>query len=201
MRYAWRVAGSVLAMASVATFVAACGGGDDGTDNAGSNSQGGFAAYQSCLAQHGITLPSQGQGRSFPSGSRSPGGMPEGGGAPPSGAPQGDQSGRGGGGFGNFVPEGVDQETWQKAQEACASVRPTGGPGGFGGGGGGGNDSAFAAYRNCLTEHGVSASAGAGQRLNTADAKVAAAEKACAALRPTGRPGGGGGAQPTPAAS
>jgi hypothetical protein len=172
LRYGWRVAGSVLAMASVATFVAACGGADDGAVNAGSNGQGGFAAYQSCLAQHGITLPSRGQeGRPFPSGSRPPGGMPEG--------------------------AGVDRETWQKAQEACASVMPTAGAGGFGGG----NNSAFAAYRNCLTEHGVAASAGAGMQLNTADAKVAAAEKACAALRPTGRPGGGGGAQPTPAAS
>jgi hypothetical protein len=185
VKNAWRVAGSVLVMAAAAAFIAACGGGGgDTTDNASGNGQNGLAAYQSCLAQHGVTLPSRGgqNGQAPPS----DGAFPGGGGTPPSGAPQG-----GFGGGGGFRPEGVDDETWQKAQEACASVMPTGGPGG-------GNNSAFTAYRNCLTEHGVSASAGVGQ-LNTADAKVAAAVKACEALQPTGGPGGG--TQPTSPAS
>ncbi|GAA1736053.1 hypothetical protein GCM10009681_03170 [Luedemannella helvata] len=171
-------------MAGIAALLTACGDGDEGT-SATSDGQGGFAAYQECLAQQGITLPSWGQqGQPPPSGSRVPRAMPEGGGAPPGGAPPGG---------GGFMPEGVDQETWQKAQEACAPVRPSGGPGGFGG-----DNSAFAAYRNCLAENGVSGSAGPGQ-LTTADPKVAAAEKVCAALRPSGRPGGG--APPTPSAN
>jgi hypothetical protein len=39
----------------------------------------------------------------------------------------------------------------------------------------------LAAYRNCLSEHGVTATAGPP---DTADATYVAAEKACAALRP-----------------
>ncbi|MFC7481467.1 hypothetical protein ACFQX7_17500 [Luedemannella flava] len=186
----------MLAVIGVATLVTACGGGD-GTTTSSGDGQGGFAAYQSCLAQHGVTLPSRGQGQPRPSGDRSPGGSPEGGGAPPSGAPRG--------GPGGFMPEGVDRETWRKAREACASVLPSDGPGGGPGGFGGGSNSALAAYRNCLSEHGVTMSAGPGQ-LNTADPNVAEAEKACAALRPTARPnggngGGGDGVAPTPAAS
>ena len=192
MRYGWRTAGSVLAMVGMAALLTACGDGAEGTSATG-DGQGGFAAYQECLAQQGITLPSRGQqGEPPPSGI--PRAMPEGEGAPPSGPP-------GGGGFGGFMPEGVDQETWQKAQEACASVRPSGGPGGGQGGPGGfggADNSALAAYRNCLAENGVSSPARPGQ-LNTADPKLAAAEKACAALRPSGRPNGG--AAPTPSAN
>jgi hypothetical protein len=44
------------------------------------------------------------------------------------------------------------------------------------------NDSALAAYRNCMTEHGVNVTSGP---TNTADPTYAAAEKVCAALRPT----------------
>jgi hypothetical protein len=76
----------------------------------------------------------------------------------------------------------VDDATWQKAQQACASLLPSGGPQG-----GGQNNSAITAYRNCLSQHGVTASTGAGQ-LNTADPAVAAAVKACAALEPSGQP-------------
>ena len=96
--------------------------------------------------------------------------------------------------------------------------------------GGGANSSALAsqltAYRSCLSDHGVTlptvaprpsgtpaagASGGPGRRgaggfggigaLNTADPKTAAAVKACAPLRPTFAPGGGGGAGATPAPS
>ena len=187
LRYGWRIAGSVLAMAGVATLVAACGGGDDGATNAGEG-QGGFAAYQACLSQHGVTLPSRATGRPRPSGAGVPGSAPEGGGTRPSDRPGGGF----GGGFG--MPEGVDQETWRNAQEACASVRPTGQRGGF-------DSSALVAYRNCLSEHGVTSSAGPVQ-LNTADAKVAAAARACAPLRPSFPAGGNRprGATPTPSA-
>jgi hypothetical protein len=56
--------------------------------------------------------------------------------------------------------------------------------GGPGGGGGGGRE---AAYRNCLTERGVTVS-GPVDDLDTADAKVAAAVTACAPLKPSPRP-------------
>lgn len=103
----------------------------------------------------------------------------------PSGQPRPSGSGgfRGGGGgfFGTAAPDGVDQQTWEKAQKACESLRPTAFPnGGNGNGGGGGRD---AAYRNCLTEHGVTVS-GPVDQLDTADAKVAAAVTACAPSSP-----------------
>ena len=130
-------------------------------------------AYVACLQQHGvkITVPT---GR--PSGVR-PSDRPSG--VRPSGA-------RGGGGFpglGNQPPSGVDQKTWDAAQQACAGLRPS-----FGGGRGA-NNSAVNAYRNCLREHGVTASAGGFNQMSTADPKVAAAMQACAPLRPTGGPG------------
>jgi hypothetical protein len=95
-----------------------------------------------------------------------------------------DGFGRGGRGalLGDQPPAGVDQATWDKARAACASLRPSGRPSGFGG-----NNTAFAAYRNCLSEHGVSPSTGPNQ-LNTADPQVAAAMKVCAPLRPSPRP-------------
>jgi hypothetical protein len=76
----------------------------------------------------------------------------------------------------------VDDATWQKAQTACASLRPSMAPGG------GRDNGAIRAYRDCLSNHGVTASAGP---LNTADPKVAAAEKACAVLRPSTAPSAG----------
>lgn len=66
------------------------------------------------------------------------------------------------------------------------ALRPSFGPGRNGGG----NNSAMAAYRNCLRDHGLTASAGGLGSLNTADPKVAAAMAACAPLRPTAAPTG-----------
>jgi hypothetical protein len=77
------------------------------------------------------------------------------------------------------APNGVDQATWEKAQKACAGPRPSGGPG-FGNR----DNGALTAYRNCLTEHGVTAT-GALDNLNTADPTTAAALAACEPLRPT----------------
>ncbi|MCO1593901.1 hypothetical protein M8C17_01845 [Micromonospora sp. RHAY321] len=69
-------------------------------------------------------------------------------------------------------PAGVDDATWQKAQEACASVRPTGGAGR----GQGTNP----AYANCLSDHGVLA----GTTPDSSDPKVSAALEACKAVSP-----------------
>lgn len=66
-------------------------------------------AYRACLAAHGVTLPSPGQG-----------------GAPPAGAggpPPGSGGAGGGGGPGAASPSPAAQA----AQAACASLRPTGG--------------------------------------------------------------------------
>ncbi len=59
---------------------------------------------------------------------------------------------------------------------------PTALPGGGGARGGG----ASTAYRNCLSDHG--ATLNGSEDLATSDPKVAAALKACAALRPTSVP-------------
>jgi hypothetical protein len=101
-------------------------------------------------------------------------------GARPSGSAR--PGGPGGGfGFGDQPPAGVDQATWDKAQRACASLRPSGNPQRNR------DNGAATAYRNCLADHGVTASGGFDQ-LDSGDPKVAAAMQACAALRPSNRP-------------
>jgi hypothetical protein len=125
-----------------------------------------------------------------------PTGDPNGGsdGAPPSGRPTGRPGGGGPGGgfFGTQAPEGVDQATWEKAQKACQGLRASA----FPSGGGNRDNGALTAYRNCLTDHGVTVT-GNINNLDANDPKVAEALKACAALRPSGGPGGPG-ASPTP---
>jgi hypothetical protein len=201
IRRSRRLAGglALLTASAVLVLAAACGGGGNGSDSTGEdsaagNGQNGFTAYADCMSKNGVklNLPSggafprrSGQPTARPSGAPDgfPGGtMPSGapGGAMPSGGPGGGVPG--GGGFGR--PEGVDDTTWQKAQQACRSVMPS-----FGAGGGQRNSAAFTAYRNCLSDHGVTLQGGA-QDLNTTDPKTAAAMKACEALRPTARPTG-----------
>jgi hypothetical protein len=171
----------------LALALSACGGtasGSAGTSSTPSTSTpttttgGGanrFAAYTSCLRQHGVTLPNFGRRGTN-------------GGTPPANPPGGNppQNGRGRGGFfGNQTP--AQRKAFQAAQTACASLRPQGGF--FGGRGGGGqfNSQAFAAYRNCLTLHGVKLQRfRPGTRPAQPTAKMQAAQKACAALRPAG---------------
>jgi hypothetical protein len=185
--YVVRIGAAVVSLAT-AGLLAACGGATGGTPPSPAASAG-LQAYVDCLRQHGVTIdlpsarPSGRPGGARPSGVR-PSDRPSG--VRPSG-------GRGFPGVGNVPPSGVDQATWDAAQQACASVRPSfsGGPGR------GGNNGANTAYRNCLRDHGVTASAGPAQ-LNSADPKVAAAMQACAPLRPSGRPDG---PAPTPTAT
>jgi hypothetical protein len=172
----------VLLIVSIASAgaLAACAGSSTTSTPTPVSGQGGggFQAYATCLSQHGVTLPSRGTGTRT---SRAPG-------ARSSRQPGARPSGRPGGGFGfgsgDQPPAGVDAETWQKAQAACASVRPSGGPRG---GGAGRNSGAFTAYRNCLSDHGLTMSAGPGG-YDQNDPKVAAAMTACAPLRPSTRP-------------
>jgi len=137
-------------------------------------------AYLTCLRQHGVNVPTA---------------RPA---APSSARPTGRPSGFGAG-----------NATFQKARQACASLRPNGG---FGGGR---FAAAFQAFRSCMASHGVtipttrptappasppaSGAPRAGRflnGLNPSDPKVAAALKACqsklpAFPRPSGSPSAG----------
>lgn len=133
-------------------------------------------AYRQCLSENGVKAPS---GR--PSGQ--PGGRP-------SGQPGG---GGGGGGFGGGGGGQSADPAFQKAQEACASLRPQGNGSG---GNGNANASAISAFTSCMKDHGVvlpSASPGSQtdvlSGLNTADTKTAQAYTSCKALLPTGSSG------------
>jgi hypothetical protein len=185
LRYSIRVAGLALALASVAALAVACGGKATGSAGPAPSGQNAFQAYLTCLSQHGVTLP---QGSPSARADRSPGPRPSGGrpsGPRPSG-PRGSGGpgggfgfgGPGGFGFGDQAPPGVDQDTWTKAQQACASLRPSQPAR---------NNGALTAYRNCLADHGVTMSQGPGA-LDSNDPKVAAALKACEPLRPSNLP-------------
>jgi hypothetical protein len=163
-----QVFSATVGLALLVGLLAACAGNSGGgTANAvPSGDQGAFQAYADCLRQHGVTVTAP-SGRARPSGGVRPSGVrPSGRGFP-------------GGAFGTEAPPGVDQSTWDAAQQACAGLRPS-----FGRGAG---SSAFQAYRNCLREHGVTASGGPAG-FDTADPKVASAMAICAPLRPSGRP-------------
>lgn len=172
-----------LAVAAVAALsVAACGGGGgngtpDGTATTGNGRGAAMTAYVDCLRKNGVTvtLPS-GRPRIRPSGQPYPSGTPR---PRPSGS----------GGFGRFPgggfpggffgkPPGVDDATWQKAQSACASLRPSFGPGN------GNRFGASQAYVNCLRDHGVTPGPG----MKTTDPKTVKAMAICKILRPSASP-------------
>ena len=109
------------------------------------------------------------------------------GGTPPSGMPSGapGQPGAQPGDGSAPLPDGIDASAFATAQEACASLRPSGGPAGPGGGAGI-DTSALAAYISCLEDHDVTIASPADLRtLDSSDATVAAALETCAPLRPT----------------
>jgi hypothetical protein len=178
-----------LAVLALSAVTAACGGGggsaattstssaSSSTTTTGADRFGAaFTAYRTCLAQHGVKLPTRGFGRP-PSGTTG-GTPPAGGGAPPAGQ--------------GFVPPGVNATTFQKAQQACASKRPSGGFRGGGFGGGQISSSALAAFRSCLQSHGVKLSAQGDFRQAFTDANGRKAFQTCRVLlpqRPTGTSG------------
>ena len=179
-----RAAGLLVASAAV-VFAAACGGGSNsdgagGGDAAGGGQDNAFAAYTECLQKNGvtITMPS-GEPRTRPSGGPDGAGFPSGRPRPEgsAGAPRPERSGGFPGGAMFGKPDGVDDATWQKAQEACSSVRPSGRPGG---GNGNRGDGRNAAYENCLKENGVTDPS----TLDTSDATVKKAVETCKVLRP-----------------
>jgi hypothetical protein len=182
-RTRWGLA--LLAGAATAVLGAACGSAGDGASaTASGGGSDALTAYRTCLRQQGIdvsTIPTaiptaRPSGSAFPRRSGTPQPRADRSAFPrPSGTAF--PSGRPGFG-GGFRPPGVDEQTWQKAQQACRSTLPSGGafPRGGGAGRAGGSGGAYA---NCLADHGVSATA------SPSDADRAAAEKACAVLSPS----------------
>ena len=167
----------VLAIALAGIVLAACGGGaatsappttskTTTTTPAKSSSSASSTAFTTCLKQHGVTGTGFGSGKR-PSGS-STGGAPA-------------------GGFG----AGGNSKS-RAAFQACASLRPAGS--GFGGGGAGGSGATstqLAAFRNCMTLHGVTlpkktaGSAPSASSSVTSNPKYKTALAACQSLIPS----------------
>lgn len=167
---------ALLGTLALAALLAGCSGGATATgvstpastSTATANAAGsrtGFAAYAACLSQHGITLPS-GRPSNRPSGQFT---------GPPAPRPSG--------GFRFAPPSGVSSSAFAAAQQACAALRPAGR---FGAGG----LSALAAFRSCMSDHGVTlpSTGPVFGALSTTDPKVASALSICRPLLPS-RPG------------
>jgi hypothetical protein len=168
-----RTGGAVL-IATATLALAGCGGSGDGGPATSSVA---LTQYRDCLSRNGVTLPST-RPSGFPT--ARPTDRPT---VRPTARPSRSSDGFGDGRFGNGFPQGVDASAFAKAQQACASLRPSGQ---LGFGGNRGADSRNAAYRNCLSEHGVTLQEG--QPPASSDPKVAAALQTCAVLKPSPRP-------------
>lgn len=181
------VSGFVIALAVGGLLLAGCGGG--GTSKAGASATSSTSTtaanarsaeaqkYRDCLKQHGVDLPNFGGG----AGAGRSGNQADG--TTGSSVPRTRPS----------LPPGVDQQTFQAAQQACESLRPTGA---FGGQGGARNNPAFRAYVSCLADHGVAVSTTTststasgnaqptGREFDRNDPHFAAANQVCMALLP-----------------
>ena len=209
---------SLFALAGCGGGSSAAAAGGDGssasTTAAGSTSgvPAEMQAYVDCLKKNGVDLPAN--GRFFgPGGGQGAAGDAPTGQAPPSfqsgearqtqGGQVQTQAGNGG------APPSFDREKFQVAQQACASLLPKGATFGNGfpgrGAGGGIDNSAFNAYRSCMSDHGVTLPARQngqnGQSTSTSTAPVSidrnsdafkAANGVCAPLLPNGGQGFGG---------
>jgi hypothetical protein len=143
--------------AAGAGILAACGGSGDPSANPSPTS------YAECLQQQGVTIPS-GRATDRPTARPSGSAQPR-----PSGTAFPRPSGSGGPGNGQF---GQGNEAMQKAMQACANLRPSGGANG------GGNQEALTAYVNCLKDKGIT--------WNPGDpTPTAEAAKVCEVLRPS----------------
>lgn len=145
-------------------LVTACGSSSTGSAGQSGAQGASTSAFQKCLKQHGVTLPS---GRPSFRGTPSPGAS-----IPP-----------GGGQF----PGGFGAGAGSKAFQACRKYAPAG----FGRGRpGAGGLSALSAFTSCMKQHGVTLTGGpaALQSLSGASGKVKKAVQACRALLPQGVP-------------
>jgi hypothetical protein len=166
---AWAI--GVAALASLGVILAACGGGSKTTATASpgqstttapanGNRTAQRQAFNQCMQSHGVNASNL-RPRDFGGG---------GGGTSTTTGGSGPTS--------SFtLPPGVTQQHLQSALQACRSLLPSGGRNFQ-------NNPAFAAYRNCLQLHGVTAGSGGGQGLDRTNPTVQAAMQACAALRP-----------------
>jgi len=168
----------ILGMIGASLALSACGSGSatntTTTVPSTSGSSSGTTAFTTCLAQHGVKLPS-GAGFSSPPSGASSGAPPAGASGPPAGA-SGPPAGAGG-----FA----SNPKFRTALQACAKYQ-TGGAGGFKRP----SSTAFAAYRNCMKLHGVTLATGSSattqSTLNTSSASYKAAASACKSLLPAG---------------
>jgi hypothetical protein len=160
-------AGSPTTGASTETTTAA--GSGPGTTTAGGANSAALQAYQACLTQNGVTIPTR----------------------PSTAADATTVAGQRGGGFGGGSGslQGVIADPANKAAvDACASLLP---PGGFTGGGGGGNaggSQALQAYDSCLSDNGVTVpttvAGGPPPSIDRTSPAFAAANEKCQALLP-----------------
>ena len=111
--------------------------------------------------------------------------------AMPTAAPSAMPSG-GPGAFPGGLPDGVDQETFDTAQAACADLAPAFGPGRAGGPVGSGtvDATAMAAFQSCLSDNGVTVAEGQDpiRDLDRSDPDVKAAMDTCSPLLPVPTP-------------
>ena len=203
------VSGLVVAVFVGALALAGCGGGGSkanasatsstSTTAANGRDTAAFQKYRDCLKQHGVDLPANfgGGGGAGRQGGNGGGGQADNA-APPATDATGSTVPRNRG----TLPPGVDQQTFQAAQQACESLRPAGGFGGGNGQGGIRNSAEFRAYVSCLADHGVpvstttststppSTTAGGGgggrpgQQFDRNDPHFASANQICMALLP-----------------
>ena len=127
--------------------LAACGTGTATTPSGGAADDPAMAAFASCMAENGVTLPERGAPDGGNGGAGSAGGAAAGSGGAGAGSAGGAAAGAGGaggaagpgaggaspppgapqaGGAGPMpAPPGVDATTWAAAQETCAQYAPT----------------------------------------------------------------------------
>ncbi|MDA1361925.1 hypothetical protein O1R50_20020 [Glycomyces luteolus] len=171
-------------------LLTACGSADETEENPDQSASSGgdvMSAYVSCIEEQGIELPEDwaadlGGGMPSFDPENAPTDMPTNMPTDLSGEMPTDMpTGGFGGGF--EAPEGVSDEEWQAAQEACADEMPT--DGGFPGGEApsSGESVGLTAYRDCLAERGVELADDVSQ-LDETDPEVAAAMEECTALAP-----------------
>ncbi|MFI1577901.1 hypothetical protein [Embleya sp. NPDC020630] len=187
-RPAWTTAVVPVAASALVLLLAGCGGGSSGksTSVAGPSSVPGAGAdatkaYTDCLRANGVTVPT---GR--PGGGARPSGRPDGT-ARPSDRPSRPAGERPSGFPGR--PRATDPAL-RKAEETCATLRPSRAPGsrGTAAPNGGPNDSGIRAFASCLHDHKVDLPPGGPSALNRTDPAVAEALKICEALLPTTHP-------------
>ncbi|MFI6579895.1 hypothetical protein [Embleya sp. NPDC050493] len=184
-RPAWTPSVLPVAASALVLSLAGCGGSGGDTNTSASApssaaSGGGDAgkAYTDCLRANGVEVPTgRPDGGTRPPGAGRPSGRPSARPSRPAGErPTGFPSGR-------PDPRSTDP-AYRKAEEVCAKLRPSRGPGGGTDRPRRGGNSAEA-FAGCLKDHRVELPAGGAAALDRSDPKVVEALKICEALLPS----------------